>query len=109
MEDRGTAAEGAGELLVVFERGFGKKTLIKEYKRQKRGGTGIKTAKIAAKNGAVVSIHLIRGEAELVAISQKGQVIRQHLADVPTLGRATQGVRIMKLEAGDKIASTTLL
>ncbi|OHA09198.1 MAG: DNA gyrase subunit A [Candidatus Sungbacteria bacterium RIFCSPLOWO2_01_FULL_59_16] len=103
------AAEGAGELLVVFERGFGKKTLIKEYKRQKRGGTGIKTAKIAAKNGAVVSIHLIRGEAELVAISQKGQVIRQHLADVPTLGRATQGVRIMKLEAGDKIASTTLL
>ncbi|MBI2055701.1 MAG: DNA gyrase subunit A [Candidatus Sungbacteria bacterium] len=97
------------ELLVIFENGFGKKTPVKEYKRQKRGGSGIKTAKITSKNGAVVSTHIIKGEAELVAISRQGQVIRTHLADVPALGRATQGVRVMRLGAGDKIASTTTL
>lgn len=96
-------------LLVVFERGFGKKTPLKEYKIQKRGGSGIKTAKITAKNGGVVRTRIIRGEAELIAISQKGQVIRTPLPDVPTLGRSTQGVRIMKLDDGDTLASFTLL
>ena len=100
--------EGA-KLLAVMAHGYGKKTPIKEYKRQRRGGSGIKTARITAKTGAVVSTHLIREEAELVAISQQGQVIRTALSDVPTLGRATQGVRIMKLEDGDAIASTTTL
>ncbi len=97
------------ELLVVFREGFGKKTPIKDYKKQKRGGSGIKTAKITAKNGALVSTHIIKEESELVAISQKGQVIKTSLADVPTLGRATQGVRIMRLSENDKIASVTIL
>ena len=101
--------EKNSSLLVIMANGFGKKTPIKEYKRQRRGGAGIKTAKITGKNGSVVSTHLIRGESELIAISQKGQVIRTPLKDIPTLGRATQGVRIMKLEEGDKIASTTTL
>jgi DNA gyrase subunit A len=104
----GGSEEGA-KLLVVMEQGYGKKTPIKEYKRQRRGGGGIKTARLTAKIGAVVSTHLIREEAELVAISQQGQVIRTTLSGTPTLGRATQGVRIMKLAPGDKIASTTVL
>ena len=104
-----SAGDGAPELLVVMDQGFGKRTPLREYKRQRRGGSGIKTAKLTLKNGAVVSTHLIRDEAELIAISQKGQVIRTVLKDVPTLGRATQGVRIMRLGAGDRIASTTIL
>jgi DNA gyrase subunit A len=104
-----TSGEEKAELLVLFEQGFGKKTNVKEYKRQKRGGSGLKTAKITPKNGPVVNIRIIREEAELVAISQKGQVIRTSLKDIPTLGRATQGVRVMKLDAGDRLASITLL
>ena len=104
-----SAKNNEAELLVVMENGFGKKTAVKEYKRQKRGGAGIKTAKITSKNGAVISTHLIKEETELIAISQKGQVIRTILKDVPTLGRATQGVRIMRLDDGDKIASVTIL
>ncbi len=104
-----TSGEEKAELLVLFEQGFGKKTNVKEYKRQKRGGSGLKTAKITPKNGPVVNTRIIREEAELVAISQKGQVIRTSLKDIPTLGRATQGVRVMKLDAGDRLASITLL
>ncbi len=96
-------------LLVVMAQGFGKRTPLKEYKRQRRGGSGLKTAKITAKNGAVVSTHIIREEAELIAISRKGQVIRTKLSDIPILGRATQGVRVMRLEEGDAIASITTL
>jgi len=96
-------------LIVVFNQGFAKKTLIPEYKRQKRGGSGIKTGKITPKNGRIVGTTIIKEEAELIAISQKGQVIRTRLTDVPTLGRATQGVRIMKLNQGDRIASFTIL
>lgn len=103
------AKNSEAELLVIMENGFGKKTAVKEYKRQKRGGAGIKTAKITSKNGAVISTRLIKEETELIAISQKGQVIRTMLKDVPTLGRATQGVRIMRLDDGDKIASVTIL
>ena len=103
------AGDPAAEILTVMDRGFGKKTAVKEYKRQRRGGSGIKTAKLTAKNGAIVSTHLVRGEEELVAISQKGQVIRTALTNVPALGRATQGVRIMRLDEGDRIASTTTL
>ncbi len=95
-------------LLVVTEYGFGKKTSIKEYKKQKRGGSGIKTGKITSKNGAIVAAELILPEKEeIIAISRKGQVIRTELKSISLLSRATQGVRIMKLEAGDKIASVT--
>lgn len=97
------------EILVVMEKGYGKTTAAKEYKTQKRGGSGIKTARVTDKTGAVVGGAVLSGEGkaegELVVMSQKGQVIKLPLADVPTLGRDTQGVRIMKLRAGDKIAS----
>ncbi|RJQ37174.1 DNA gyrase subunit A [Candidatus Parcubacteria bacterium] len=101
--------EERAEILVVFDQGFTKKTPVREYKRQKRGGSGIKTAKITAKNGKIVNTRIIKEEIEVVAISQKGQVIRTPLADIPTLGRATQGVRIMRLNEGDHIASFTTL
>lgn len=97
------------EILIVTEDGFGKTTHAKEYKTQNRGGSGIKTAKVTSKTGPVVGAAVLtkedRVEGELIVMSRKGQVIKLPLKDVPTLGRDTQGVRIMKMRAGDKIAS----
>ena len=97
------------EILVVMENGYGKTTPAKEYKIQKRGGSGIKTAKVTGKTGRVVGGAVLSKEditeGELVVMSQKGQVIKLPLKDIPSLGRDTQGVRVMKLRAGDHIAS----
>ena len=101
---------GESLLLAVTENGFGKKTALKEYRVQKRGGSGIKTAKITPKTGNLVAAKVISGECEeLIAISKKGQVIRTPLKDISTLSRATQGVRIMKLADKDTLASITCL
>lgn len=95
-------------LLIVTENGFGKVSGLKQYKTQSRGGKGIKTAKITAKTGKIVSSKVVGdGQEDLIAISQQGQVIRTPLQTVPSHGRATQGVKIMKMEAGDKVASIT--
>ncbi len=96
-------------LLVMSANGLGKKTPLKEYKVQKRGGSGIKTAKVTPKTGDLIMAKVITDEAELIAMSQKGQVIRTALESVSKLGRQTQGVSIMKLRAGDKVASITCL
>lgn len=97
------------EILVVMENGFGKTTPAKEYKVQKRGGSGIKTAKITSKTGTVVGAAIVsaedKAEGELIVMSKKGQVIKLSLKDVPSLGRQTQGVKVMKMRAGDSIAS----
>jgi DNA gyrase subunit A len=96
-------------LLVMSANGLGKKTPLKEYKIQKRGGSGIKTAKVTPKTGDLIMAKVITDESELIAMSQKGQVIRTALESVSKLGRQTQGVSIMKLRAGDKVASITCL
>lgn len=97
------------EILIITENGYGKTTPAKEYKVQKRGGSGIKTAKVTSKTGSVVNGSVISGaerdEGEIVVMSKRGQVIRLPIADVPSHGRQTQGVRVMKLRAGDAIAS----
>ena len=92
-------------LLVMTDNGFGKRTDIGEYKIQGRGGSGVKTANITPKTGGIVASKVLTGEEEdLIVISQKGQVIRTKISQIAKLNRATQGVRIMKLE-GDKVAS----
>lgn len=98
------------ELLVVSKNGFGKKTPVKEYKAQNRGGSGIKTMKITAKTGTLIATRtVLPEEGDLIAISKKGQVIRTTLKEISSLGRATQGVRLMRLETGDEVASITTL
>ena len=97
-------------LLTMSKNGFGKKTDIKNYRLQKRGGSGIKTSKITSKTGELIAAYIINPEfEEIIAISKKGQVIRTSLSGIPMLGRQTQGVRIMKLKPGDSIASLTCL
>ena len=97
-------------LLVVMKNGYGKKTDLTEYKVQKRAGSGIKTAAVTIKTGDVIAAKVVaEGEDELVAMSKKSQVIRVAIAEIPSLGRQTQGVRIMKLHDGDAIASGVIL
>lgn len=88
------------EVVVITEKGLGKRTLLKEYRLQGRGGSGIKTASITAKTGLVVNAALLPADAiertDILIISTKGQVIRFHASEVRRLGRATQGVRLMK-------------
>jgi DNA gyrase subunit A len=97
-------------VMVMTNNGYGKRTPIDEYKVQNRGGSGIKTANVTDKTGPVVGAKIVTDDdSELIAISQKSQVIRTELDSIPVLGRATQGVRIMKLRDGDNIASLTLL
>jgi len=97
--------------LIVMENGYGKRTDVGQYKTQGRGGSGIKTAKITSKTGPVILSSVIddpssnKEEEDLIVISRKGQVIRTSVKSISLLGRATQGVRIMRLEEGDKVAS----
>jgi DNA gyrase subunit A len=100
------------ELLVVMAHGFGKRTNLKEYRIQGRGGTGIKTADVTAKTGEIVTGFVVsaKDERDIVAISGHGQVIRLALKEIRTIGRATQGVRIMRFkEEKDTLTSVTIV
>jgi DNA gyrase subunit A len=104
--------KGVLELFTIAENGLGKRTKIKEYKVQGRGGSGIKTMEVTAKTGKVVAAMVVNAtqEGDVMMVSVKGQIIRLPFASVPTIGRATQGVRVMRFkEDGDKIASVTLI
>ncbi len=102
-----------GQLLTVMAKGFGKRSGLKGYKIQGRGGSGIKTAKITAKTGGIITAMVVNGqalEADLIIISAQGQVIRLPLTSVPVRSRATQGVRLMRFkQSHDQVASVTLL
>ena len=103
-------SEADQNLLVFSENGYGKQTELSEYKVQNRGGSGIKTAKVTPKIGKIMSAAVVTADtSEVVAMSQKGQVIRINVEEIPKLGRQTQGVRVMKLRDGDKIASLICL
>jgi DNA gyrase subunit A len=99
------------QVLVVTENGLGKKTDLEFYKIQKRGGSGIKTLKVTDKTGKIISMHIISGSEayDLVLLSRSGQALRTGLDSISTLGRATQGVRVMRLDPNDKIASSTII
>jgi len=97
-------------LLIVTENGYGKRTDLKEYRLQKRGGMGIKAINITSKTGEVVALKVLReSQEDLIIISQKGQVIRLKVGAIPKLRRTAQGVRLMKLEEGDRVASVACI
>ncbi len=96
-------------LLIVMEHGFAKQTSLKEYKVQSRGGSGIKTAEVTPKTGMVVSAHVVMEETEIFALSAKGQMIRTELSTVRKTGRSAQGVHIMDLKNGDRVAGTVVI
>ena len=97
------------QLFVVMANGFGKRTPLKEYKVQNRGGSGIRTANVTPKTGIVIAGRVIADEKELFALSAKGQVIRTDLESVRMTGRAAQGVRIMNVKDKDKLAAIVIV
>lgn len=97
-------------LLVISENGYGKATKVSNFAVHKRGGVGIKAAVVTAKTGPIVAVRTLDPTAgEVLLISNKGQAIRVSTKDIPTLGRTTQGVRIMRMGTGDKVASIGLI
>jgi DNA gyrase subunit A len=98
------------ELLVVMSNGLGKMTKTQSYRLQKRGGTGVKTAQITAKTGDVIGAKILNKniDADLIIMSKSGQVIRMQSKNIPSQGRATQGVYLMRMKLNDKVASISL-
>jgi DNA gyrase subunit A len=92
-------------ILTVTQEGFGKRTPFKEYRLQSRGGKGIINIKVTGKNGEAVGMKTVSDKDELMLITGKGMIVRSPVKDIRSTGRSTQGVRLMRLDKGDKIAS----
>lgn len=103
-------ASKGGELLVIMENGYGKRTELEQFTTHHRGGVGIKAGVVTAKTGSCVDVRVIHeAKSDLLAISENGVIIRVSLAAISKIGRATQGVRIMKLNEKDKVSSVTMV
>lgn len=98
------------KLLVVMENGLGKSTMVSSYRLQSRGGTGLKTASLTKKTGKVIGAKIMHEgmKGEIIMISKNGQIIRLNVKDIPSRGRATQGVYLMRLNGDDVVASISL-
>ena len=95
------------DIMVVSEKGFGKRSSIEEYRTTHRGGKGVKTLQITDKTGQLVAIENVTDENDLMIINRSGVTIRMHVSDLRVLGRATQGVKLINLRGKDSIASIT--
>jgi DNA gyrase subunit A len=107
-----TDIKAGHQLLIIMENGYGKRTDVNEYGLQGRGGSGVKTAQITAKTGKLVSGRVVanKDDRDLLVVSVAGQVIRTPVTTVSELGRATQGVKVMRFKtADDKVATATLV
>ncbi len=96
---------GSGDLFVITEKGYGKRTPVSEYPEHKRGGQGVFTITMTEKKGQLVACRIVGEDHELMIMSSEGAVIRVKVADVSRLGRSTQGVRVMNLDDGDAVSA----
>ncbi|MDR3749418.1 MAG: DNA gyrase subunit A [Acidobacteriota bacterium] len=96
-------------ILSVTEQGYGKRTDVDEYRLQSRGGKGVINVKTMARNGKVVSIMLVNDESEAMVISQFGKIIRIDTKKIREVGRSSQGVRLLHLEEGDRVAAASII
>jgi DNA gyrase subunit A len=104
-----SADDRKGELLVVTENGYGKRTSLSEYPVKGRGGKGVLTAKLTAKKGGLAGARVVREGQELLFISQNGMVQRNAVSGISRMGRPTQGVRLMNLKKGDRVSAVALV
>jgi DNA gyrase subunit A len=103
-------ADAGKQFLVISENGYGKKTKVENFEVKHRGGMGIRAAVVDKKTGNLMTVRLIdTDDTDILAISKNGITIRVGLGAVPTLGRTTKGVRIMKLADGDAVASVGII
>src|ERR1051326_1943546 len=106
---KGEEEESPSLILSVTEQGYGKRTPIEEYRLQSRGGKGVINVKTTARNGKVVAIMLVDESSEAMLISQFGKIIRIDTTTIREAGRSTQGVRLLNLEPGDRVASAAVI
>ena len=97
------------EIVIVTEKGYGKRTNVDAFRVQIRGGKGVKALNITDKNGKLVSLSTVRGDEDLMVITDKGMIIRTHLDQILTIGRDTQGVRIIMLNEGHTVANIAIV
>jgi len=97
------------EVLVVTDKGYGKRTKVDAYRRQVRGGKGVKSLNMTEKNGELVCLNTVTGEEDLIVITDRGMVIRTHLDQITTMGRDTQGVRVISLYEGHSVATMAIV
>lgn len=100
-------ANNESDILVVSEKGYGKRSKLEEYRITNRGGKGVKTLNITEKTGDLVAIKEVSDEDDLMIMNRSGLTIRMHVSDIRQQGRATQGVRLVNIKEGDAIASVT--
>ena len=93
------------KILTLTEKGYGKRTPVGEYRLCKRGGKGVTNIKITDKNGPVKAVMLVDGKEELMLVSKNGIGIRTSCSEISVIGRATQGVRVMRMNEGDQLAA----
>ena len=103
------ARELEGDLFVLTENGYGKRTQLSEYKKQNRGGLGVRTIKITEKKGKVAGAGILKDEHDVMIISDRGVLIRIPARSISRIGRSTQGVKAIKLEEGAKVASYSIV
>ena len=94
-----------GTILVATEKGLGKRTDVIQYRTQTRGGKGVMTMRVTEKTGKMVSIMEVVDADDLIVITDKGVLMRQPVSNIRTIGRVTQGVKLVKLDDGSKISS----
>ncbi len=99
--------EGEHDILVVSEKGYGKRSSVKDYRLTNRGGKGVKTINITEKTGKLIAIKTVTGENDLMIINKSGIAIRMSVEEMRVMGRNTQGVRLINLKNGDSIAAVT--
>jgi len=101
-------SQGAS-LLTVAENGYGKRTAMEEYRLQSRGGKGIITMKTTEKTGRVIGVHQVTDDDQLMMVANKGKIIRLRVKDISTIGRNTQGVRLIEMEEGERVVAVARL
>ena len=97
--------DGSATLITVCERGYGKRTTLSDYPTKNRGGKGVITIKTTARNGLVSGVRIVTDDDHMILISDRGKLIRLRARDIPVQGRATQGVRVMRLDDGEHVAA----
>lgn len=101
--------EEESDVLIVTEKGYGKRTPAEEYRTQSRGGKGLKTCKITENNGHLVAVKATKGEEDLMIITASGVLIRMDINDISTTGRVTQGVRLIRMAEQEHVATVALV
>ena len=101
--------EKEGLILSIAENGYGKRTPLEDYRLTARGGKGVINMKTTSKTGKVVAILSVKEDSDLMIVSQNGKIIRIESGDIRQAGRSTQGVRLVRMEEGDKVAAASVI